>query len=217
LRKRPNFRGFLFLLVLLAAPACRLQNPYPEAPGTLFIRQQICDIDDFKKSFFRPQNNLKGHGFRAYSFSRDPKDPKTYILAFSCADLRKGVAFVRSSNFLTACIGSGMGLPLMWAGVQEDRPDPNLARKTGGMVVARYEVKDFEAWTKIWDSQKGTGKTGSGTGLYRLDGDPEVVIVTREVSDITQAQAPMDSQALLTAGVNHQDLWLGTHLEDGTF
>lgn len=218
MRKRPNFRGFLFLLVLLAAPACRLQNPYPEAPGTLFIRQQICDIDDFKKSFFRPQNNLKGHGFLAYSFLRDPKDPKTYILVFSCADLRKGIAFVRSSNFLIACIGSGMGLPLMWVGAPwEDVTDPNLARKTGGMVVARYEVKDFEAWGKIWGSQKDFRRTGSKTGLYRLEENPDVVIVTQEVPDITQAPIPMDTQALNTAGINHQDLWLGTHLEDGTF
>ena len=207
-----------FLPLLWAIPACRLQNPYPETPGTLFIRQQICDIDDFKKSFFRPQNDLKGHGFRAYSFLRDPKDPKTYILAFSCANLRKGVDFVRSSNFLTACIGSGMGLPLMWAGVRgPEGPDPNLAQRTGGMVVARYEVKDFEAWKRIWDAETDPGLTGNGTSLYRLDGNPQVVILTRQVPDITQAPTSMDSQSLKTAGVTRQGLWLGTHLEAGTF
>ncbi len=158
----------------------------------------------------------------AFSFLRDPQDPKTYILAFSCADLRKGVDFVRSSNFLTACIGSGMGLPLMWAGVPgENGPDLNLAQRTGGMVVARYEVKDLGTGEKILDAEKDLIPRESGAGLYRLEGNPEVIIETRRVPDITQAPDLMDSQAekgaLKAAGVIHRDLWFGTHLENGTF
>jgi hypothetical protein len=205
------FRIYLFFL-LLALPACRLQNPYPDAPGTLFIRQQICDLDDFKKSFYRPQNDLRGHGFLAYRFLRDPKDPKTYILAFQCSDLNKGVRFIQSSNFLTACIGSGMGLPLMWAGVKvEDRPYRNLPQMSGGMVVERYEVKDYGAWKKHWDAD-----THPDAGLYHLPGNPEVVIGTREVADVTQAE-PVAPDAREIPGVTHRDLWLGSSLEEGTF
>ncbi len=209
MKKLPLWPFFPFLL--LAFPACRLQDPYPDAPGTLFIRQQICDLDDFKKSFYRPQNDLKGHGFLAYHFLRDHKDPKTYILAFQCADLRKGMEFVRSSNFLTACIGSGMGLPLMWAGVAvEEGPYQNLPRMSGGMEVTRYEVSDFDAWKKAWDVEAGK----EIAGLYRLSGNPEVVIVTREVVDVTRAPATNSSRS---TAVTHQDLWLGSNLEEGTF
>ncbi len=216
------FLSSCFLFLVLGIPACRLQSPYPEAPGTLFIRQQICDIDDFKKSFFLPQNDLKGHGFQAYSFLRDTEDPKTYILAFSCADLRKGVAFVQSSNFIAACVGAGTGMPLMWAGAPwGDRPDPNLAQKTGGMVVTRYEVKNFGAWKKSWDAPKGPGRPGCGSSLYHLKENPGVVIETREIPDVTQApdlrESQADKDALNAAGVTHRDLWFGTHLEDGTF
>jgi hypothetical protein len=204
------FLWLFFLFLLACGASCRLQRPYPEAPGTLFIRQQICDLDDFKKSFFRPQNDLKGHGFLAYRFLRDPKDPKTYILAFQCSNLDKGVRFIQSSNFLTACIGSGMGLPLLWAGVEvEGRPYTNLAQMSGGMVVARYEVTDYASWKKNWDARTKTG----ATGLYRLPGTPEVVIVAREVSDITQPP-PLDSQVEKTA---HRDLWLGSNLEERIF
>jgi hypothetical protein len=199
-----------FLFLLLSLPACGLQKSYPQAPGTLFIRQQICDLDDFKKSFFRPQNDLKGHGFQGYRFLRDPKDPKTYILAFQCSNLDQGVRFIQSSNFLTACIGSGMGLPLMWAGVEvQGRPYTNLAQMSGGMQLARYEVTDDKAWKRNWDSETKAG----ATGLYLLPGNPEAVIVTWEVPDITQTP-PLDSQAEKGA---HRDLWLGSNLEEGTF
>ncbi|HTC22105.1 MAG TPA: hypothetical protein VK859_14710 [bacterium] len=207
-----TFRFSFFLWLLPFLPACGLQKPYPEAPGTIFIRQQICDLDDFKKSFFRPQNDLKGHGFLAYRFLRDPKDPKTYILAFQCSNLDKGVRFIQSSNFLTACIGSGMGLPLLWAGVEvEGRPYTNLAQMSGGMVVARYEVTDYEAWKKNWDAETKAG----ATGLYRLPGNPEAVIVTKEAPDITRAEPAAQNAA--TPGVTRQDLWLGSNLEEGAF
>jgi hypothetical protein len=219
-----------FLLCLIpASQACRFQNPYPDAPGVLFIRQQICDLGDFKKGFFRPENSLKARGFLAYSFHRDLRDPGAYILAFKCADLRKAVEFIQSSNFITACVGAGRGLPLMWGGVGEKGdPGQNFAQTPGGLVVARYEVRDYGSWKKAWDAGKNgnPGLPGGGkiTGIgcrYRLAGSPGVVIVAREVADIIQAPDFMASRevknAMEAAGVLRQDLWFGTNLEEGTF
>ena len=217
------------LCLILAAPACRYQSPYPDAPGVLFIRQQICDLGDFKKGFFRAENSLKARGFRAYSFHRDIQDPGDYILTFRCADLRKAVEFIQTSNFITACVGAGRDLPLLWAGVEEaGNPGRNFAQKPGGLVVARFEVRDYGLWKKSWEEgQAGNqGLSGGGTktapyGLYRLDSSPGVVIVAYELPVMNQARDFTASIAakntMDAAGVTHMDFWIGTNLEEGSF
>ncbi len=204
---------FSFFFFLLALPACRFQTLYPEAPGVLFIRQQICDINDFKKGFFRPENALKDHGLTAYRFFRDPKDPKTYILEFQCSSLKKAAAFLQSSNFLTACVGAGLGLPLMWGGVEAE--GTSNSSRGDGLVLVRYEVRDYDVWKKAWDADL-KGKTGNGR-LYRLQGNPEAVIVAQQVPDILQVPSAPNSQTLEAAGVIHKDLWSGSYLERGNF
>jgi hypothetical protein len=193
----------------LALPACRDQSPYPETPGTLFIHQQICGLDDFKSRFFTLQNGLKGHGFLSYRLYRDPKDPKAYILVFPCSNLREAVEFLQSPNFFVACVGAGMGMPLMWAGV-EDAPSAAPSRKPGALVVGRYEGGKGD-----WSALRGEGT------LYHMAGHPEEVILAREVPDLLNNTGFMDSRevkkALDAAGVKRLDLWIGTWLESGNF
>ena len=198
--------------LFLAAPACRTQNPYPAAPGTLFIRQQICDLGDFKAGFFRPSNALKAHGFRAYRFYRDRHDPKTYLLAFTCANLQEAVGFLQNSNFTFSCVGAGLGLPLMWAGVPiQGSKDPNWDGYPDlkGFLVTRLDVGDYESWKKGWDAE---GERGTGIRLYRLESRPHVVIETQEVPDILKVTEPP-----LSGDATYRETWLGTYLEGGIF
>ncbi len=192
-----------FLCLALSVVSCRVQITYPHAPGTLFIRQQICDLNDFKSGFFKRENDLRGHGFMAYSFHRDPIDPKTYILSFKCGDLEKAVEFIRSSNFYFSCVGAGLGQPLFWAGTDVvGLPYPKLTPLAGGIALARYEVRDYDTWKRGWDVEyggnRGRPKTEGGPqtlSLHRLEGRPEAVIVVYEVTDIPQARAFLDSEA----------------------
>lgn len=213
------------LYLVLSGTACRSQGPYPDAPGTLFIRQQICDLNDFKKGFFKPENSLKAHGFLAYSFHRDPQDPKTYILSFKCTDLKKAVEFIRSSNFYFSCVGAGLGQPLFWAGVDvAGLPYRNLTPKAGGIAVARYEVRDYGSWKRDWDAKYGVNinrvKNGSDPypiSLHLLEGRPDVVIVVYSVPDIHRARAFLDPKVDETTSATRKALWLGTNLEEGSF
>jgi hypothetical protein len=215
-------------LLLLTASACQVKVTYPNAAGTLFIRQQICDLHDFKTGFFKRENDLKGHGFLTYSFHRDPQDPKTYILAFKCSNLKKAADLIGSSNFYISCVGAGLGLPLVWAGVDVPAP-PNQGPtpKEGGIVVGRYKVRDYGAWKRDWDAANGDGKTRLGRGFvfralsqYRAADDPNTVIVVYGVSDVPQARANWESDTekntMESAGVTKKDLWFGADLEEGS-
>jgi len=204
-----NFRWFGCLAFFLGAAGCGLQSPYPDAPGTIFIRQQVCDLTDFKIRFFKPENNLKDRGFLAYRFYRDPGDPKTYLMVFECADLKKALEFIQSSNFMVACVGAGLGSSVMWAG-EEVNPPGNTSLGKDDLVVARYEVKNEGDWKKL-----GEGR------WYRLSNSPRMAIVVREVKDLFQVRYGLESPNLkdkLTAdGVIHRDVWLGSYLEAGNW
>jgi hypothetical protein len=210
-------RWFCILPFILALSACQVQSSYSNKSGTLFIHQQICDLGDFKKGFFSHQNDLLSHGFQAYSFHRDSRDPKGYILAFQCADLNQAARFIQKSNFYISCVGAGLGLPEIWSGESvKEHIYRNQTPMTGDIVVVRCEMKDYGVWKKYWDSQNQPGDS-----LYYSAGHPEVVILAHEVPDITQAQAFLDSQltpsAMEAAGVIRLDYWIGTNLEEGTF
>jgi hypothetical protein len=217
--------GFLLFLIF---SGCQFQSPYPKGQGTLFIRQQICDLSEFKNRFFSLKNNLKGNGFLSYSFQRDLRDPKTYILEFQCSNLKKAVDFIQSSNFLVACVGgAGLGLPVLWAGVGNQQfPIPNQSQGTGGLVVGRYELKGNTFWKKIWDGGKFSDLFGDKREemlirLYPFAGNPRQVLVVQEVADILKAQEIMNSREMKNnfqeAGLIPLNFWFGTNLEDGNF
>ncbi len=196
-------------------PACRAQSNYPDKPGTLFIRQQICDLNDFKKGFFSPKNDLKGRGFLSYGFYRDPGDPKTYIITLTCTDLNRAVTFIQSSNFYVSCVGAGLGLPVIWAGEDEKvSPYTGIPPKPGAIVVARVEVGNPTFWEKAW-------KDVAGYSMYELPERPGVVILSRKMPDMAQARAFVRAQSLKSTmeaeGVTRMDFWVGGRLEEGAF
>jgi hypothetical protein len=200
---------------LLFILSCRVQTIYPDKSGILFIRQQICDLNDFKKGFFRHENGLKARGFLDYSFYRDAKDPKTYLLAFKCGNLDQAVRFVQGSNFYLSCVGAGLGLPLIWAGeVKREWKEPDLPQRGGALVVARAEVLDKGAWEGAWAAQP-------GYTLLRLPGRPRELILSCEMPDMVHARAFVDAQssksAMDAAGITRLDFWMGVDLEKGAF
>ncbi len=175
----------LSLCLFWCAQECGPQSSSNKGPGTLFIRQQICDLNDFKTRFFTAQNNLKGRGFLDYRFYRDTNDPKTYILIFDCADLKKAEAFLGSSNFIVACVGAGMGGQVMWEG---EGVSSGQGSAKGGLVLARLDAKD------------------AGTVGRQYKTDNGAVIVEQTVADIYQALADWKTRKKL-------DVWFGTYLE----
>ena len=216
--------SLILFFIFCLSPACRAPL-YPENPGNLFIRQQICDINEFKKSFLTPA--LKTNGFLAYSLHRDIKDPKTYILTLKCTDLRKAIKFVQSSGFHTLCVGSGLGSPVIWAGVDvRERKYENKDKMSGGIVIANNQVKSYEFWKKCFDAEgqhhhADRGYSAGNYSIHHLAGKPDIVLVVHEASEISNAPPFMTSEAMKgimeSSGVTGIEIWYGTNLEEGTF
>ncbi len=217
---------FASLFFLLGIISCA-RHPSLEAPGNLFIRLQICDLNDFKKNFFNPPDKLKAQGFLAYSIHRDLKDPKTYILALKCSNLKKALDYIQSSNFHTMCVGAGLVIPVIWAGLDvRGRKYENKLTMPGGIVIARNEVKSYDFWKACFDAEgqhhhADRGYVPSNYSIHHLPGKPEVAIVVHEASNITKAPAFMTSPAMKgvmeSTGVTKIDIWYGTNLEEGIF
>ncbi len=117
----------------------------------------------------------------------------------------------------------------MWVGMEEEgHSGQNFAQTPGGLVLARFEVRDYGLWKKSWIDEKAWNQSLPGSitkaipcRLFRLASNPGVVIVSYELSDINQVRdfttSMAEKNALEAAGVAHLDFWVGTNLEEGTF
>ncbi len=219
---------FFSILLCLTSHVWSKGSPL-NAPGTVFIRQKISDFKTFRQVFVDQKQNLKDHGFSAYSLHRDLNDPLTYILTLKCSDLEKGVDFVRSANFMASMDKAGGKIPMVWYGLDsKERKYTDQPKMTGGVVIARNEVRDYKFWLDCFYKEDG-GKhnhpgrkyKNSNYSIHHLPGEPAVAIVVHEASDVSKAPVfmtsdPMNGEMEAT-GVIGLEIWYGINLEEGLF
>jgi hypothetical protein len=219
---------FAFLIFIIST-ACKSHNLSLNAPGTVFIRQKVKDIKTFRKVFLGQKNNLKTHGFSAYSLHLDLKDSHIMIVTLKCSDLKKSVDFVRSPDFMSALDKTDTQIPMVWYGLDTtERQYTNQPKMTGGIVIARNEVRNYKFWLDCFYKEDGgkhnhPGRQYKNTNysIHHLPGNPEVAIVAHEASDVTKAPAFMTSNAMKgemeATGVIGLEIWYGINLEEGLF
>jgi hypothetical protein len=222
-----RFLTRLAVLVLFGAASVGLGME--DGPGNLFVRQKAADFKAFHEAFLGQKQNFKAHGFSAYSLHRDLNDPHAYILTLKCSDLDKGVEFVRSPEFMAAMDKAGARIPMIWYGLDTtERKYTDRPQMTGGIVIARNEVRDYKFWLDCFYKEDG-GKhnhpgrkyKNSDYSIHHLSGKPEVAIVVHEASDVTKAPVFMTSDAMNgemeATGVVGLEIWYGFNLEEGLF
>ncbi len=224
---------FVMLFIIVSIPAlgglaCRATNS-TNGPGTVFIRQKAQDFKAFHAAFLGQGTNLKAHGVSAYSLHRDLNDPQASILILKCSNLDKGVDFVHSPGFMAALDKAGGRIPMVWYGLDTtERQFSNQPQMTGGVVIARNEVRDFPFWLECFYKEDG-GKhnhpgrqyKNSDYSIHHYPGKPEVAIVVHDASDVTKAPIFMNSDAMngemQSTGVVGLEIWYGINLEEGVF
>ena len=206
-------------------------------PGTVFIRQHTKSIKTYREVFLGQAQNLKSHGFIAYSLHRDLKDSHVVIVMLKCSDLEKGAEFVRSPEFMSAMDKADVQIPVVWYGVDltnwgtlklDQRQYANQPQMTGGIVIARNEVRDYKFWLDCFYKEDGGKHNHAGRKyknsnytIHHLPGNPEVAIVAHEASDVSKAPVFMVSDAMKgemeATGVIGLEIWYGINLEEGLF
>lgn len=221
--------GLIFFFVFLFIPCCGNYSSRLNTPGTVFIRQSTKYPAAFRQAFLDECQHLKENGFSAYSLHRDLKDPHTVILTLKCSDLKKGVEFVRSPEFLSALDKAGTQIPMVWYGLDTtERQYTDQPKMKGGIVIARNEVRDYKFWLDCFYKEDGGKHNHPGRqyknshySIHHLPGNPEVAIVVHEASDVTKAPFFMGSDAMKgemeATGVIGLEIWYGINLEEGLF
>jgi hypothetical protein len=223
------------LVYLTLAPMAQAENLY--RAGTVFIRQKTQDLKVYRDVFVAQKDSLKAHGFFAYSLHRDLNDPKTMIVTLKCINMKEGVRFIHSAEFMQAMDKAHVQIPQVWYGLDLTRwkklqltpkkytDQPHM---TGGIVIARNEVRDYSFWLDCFYQEDG-GKhdhpgrqyKNSNYNIEHLLGDPAVAIVTHEASDVSKAPIFMASEAMKgemeSTGVIGLEVWFGINLEEGLF
>src|ERR1700677_2965145 len=214
---------------LTFATACKSDSLSLNAPGTVFIRQKAKDIKTFREVFLGQKENLKTHGFSAYSLHRDLKDSRTIIVTLKCSNLEKDVEFIRSPEFISALDKADTQIPMIWCGLDRtERQYSDQPKMTGGIVIARNEVRDYKFWLDCFYKEDGGKHNHPGRqyknshySIHPLPGNPEVAIVVHEASDVTKAPSFMVSDAMKgemeATGVIGLEIWYGINLEEGIF
>ena len=84
------------------------------ASGTVFIRQHTKNIKTYREVFLGQTQNLKAHGFTAYSLHRDLKDSHVVIVTMKCLDLEEGVHFLFvQPEFMSAMDKADVQIPVV--------------------------------------------------------------------------------------------------------
>ncbi|HVZ80611.1 MAG TPA: hypothetical protein VHE12_07410 [bacterium] len=224
--------SMVFAAVLMMAffsSGCRNDRSSLEAPGTIFIRQKAADPKAYLRAFFEEGPKLKAHGFSAYSLHRDLNDRGTFIITLKCARLGEGVDLVRSPEFMAAMDKADTQVPMVWYGLDTtERRYTEQPRMTGGIVIARNEVRDYGFWLDCFYKEDG-GKhnhpgrkyKNSNYSIHHLPGKPEIAIVAHEASDVSKAPAFMRSEPMKgemeSTGVTGLDIWYGVNVQEGLF
>ncbi|HEY5039464.1 MAG TPA: hypothetical protein VIJ93_10365, partial [bacterium] len=127
----------------------------------------------------------------------------------------------------SACVGAGVGLPVIWAGADvRERKYENQPKMTGGIVIANNQVRSYDFWKACFDAEGHHNHAGrdyipSNYSIHHLAGKPDTVLVVHEASDITKAPVFMTSDAMKgvmeASGVTGIEIWYGINLEEGTF
>ncbi|HUO56750.1 MAG TPA: hypothetical protein VMV05_01095 [bacterium] len=221
-----NLRLALFL-TLGGVSACLAADRSPEGPGNLFIHEKTSGFEPFKAAFNAQKENLKSHGFSAYSLHRDLKDSRSFILTLKCSNLKSAVDFIQSPAFQSAMRKGGVKESVLWEGLDaKGRAYADRLHPKGGIVIARNEVKSYKFWKQCFDAEgkhqhANRGYQASRYSIHYLLANPEVAYVVHEASDVSKAPAFMTSDHMKgimeATGVTRIDIWYGINVEEGLF
>ncbi|MEO6405493.1 MAG: hypothetical protein ABIY51_13570 [Ferruginibacter sp.] len=172
-------------------------EPAAKPGNLLIIRHKVANYAKWKVAYDSHDSVRLVYGLHNYFLARGTKDSNTVRVVLRMDDSEKAKEFTAMPGLKVAMQKGGvigtpkfLSLDVQWA--------DTVSANGPSRVIMTHAVKDWDAWKKSFDSHKQTridaGLTDRALG-YTI-GDQHTVTVAFVISDMTKAEAFMNSKDL---------------------
>ena len=178
-----------------ASSAKVTQQPTFQPFTITLIRHKVKDFDKWLPLYEAQDSARKANGLTEIGLERGLDNSNEITVAFKTDDLQKAKDFTNSPGLKEAMQKAGVtGLPTISYIAVIRNDNSSIEQKDRLSVV--HHVKDFDAWLKVFDSERKETRAGYGLidrGIARGIDDPNIVHVLFAVSDMAKAKARIGS------------------------
>ena len=214
-QRQSFFKFFLGSALALFLFACGGEPKVPEpaaaepesaglmpAGGALFtgvvIHHTVADFGKWKAGFDANAKERDAAGLTVMSVLQDKNNPNDVTISMKAADLQKARDFTSSPALKDAMQKAGV----------TSAPEVNFynvlrmnesAPAASDRLIVKHQVKDFDAWLKVFDADGTATRTTNGAVdriLARDADDPNMVLLSFAVTDMAKVQAFLGSEEL---------------------
>ncbi len=170
----------------------------PAKPANvLAIWHKVANYNKWMQGYEAHDSARLANGLHNYVIARDLSDSNMILVALKMDDLAKAKTFISSPDLKAAMEKGGvLGKPIPnFLDVQMMDTSTN---STTTRVMVQHKVKDFDAWKKVYDSDKQMRMDAGLTDrslAYSFDDKNEITLVFA-VSDVKKAKDFMNSKGL---------------------
>jgi hypothetical protein len=170
------------------------------------ITHTIKDYAKWRPFFDADSNNRKANGLETIVVGREIDHPNNTMTAYTVTDMQKAADFGKSAMLKEAMQKAGVISKPDIAFFKVIRFNPNSHEKQ--WVVITHNVKDFDAWLKVFDAEGSAKRASDGlvdVVLARGVEDSNLVHIVFDITDMAKARASMNSaekkKLMMSAGV----------------
>ena len=206
--------GLLFGLILFTG-GCKKAEPKVEEPevvavdpyaGTIpavsykaiMVKYTVASYPKWKEVYMSNAAVRESFGMSETIIGRGTEDTSTAIVLNTIQDIQKAKDYGASPMVESVFKKAGITKPPVVAFLNVIRDDTSTIPQKNRLLVA-VRVKDFDAWTKVYDGEGRAARAANGLldrALAREAEDPAMVYIIFAITDPEKARAYMQSEEL---------------------
>ncbi len=162
------------------------------------VQHPVANYDTWKPFFDNDDSARIAYGLTTLGIGRGIDDPNQVILFFRVTDTAKASQFMDRPELKDLMQKAGVTAAPTTDIVHTIRNDTTKTDVTDRLLV-KHEVKDFDAWLKVFDKEGMETRKANGMidrALARGNTDPNMVYILFAISDWSKANARMQSDEL---------------------
>lgn len=172
--------------------------PLPAKPViTLLIKHKVVNFDKWFVSYEAHDSVRMSYGLHNFVVGRGTKDSNTVVVALRVDDTAKAKEFVAAPALKERMQKAGVTGPTAFMYII-NRWHDSTTDATTDRIIINHHVKDYDAWKKVFDSDKQARMDAGMTdrAVSQSIDDPNFVSVVFVINDTKKATGFMNSKDL---------------------